>query len=98
DGRILATCSSSNAVELRDTRTGRRLRTFGKPGNWEQRAISFSPNGKILAAGSDDGSVTLWSAITGRLLRTLSAGSLAAVSVAFAPDGRMLASGHQDGP
>jgi WD40 repeat protein len=59
DGRQLAAGTENGLVELRDTATGRLLRTF----DWECgpiAALAFSPDGCTCAAGSQTAQIVVW--------------------------------------
>lgn len=90
NGRMLAvswsevvsqTTGGAGRLELRDTRTGRRLKTLTatpKIGSLYARSSStfghpmFSPDGKRLAAADDTGGISVWDTKTGSLLGRLS--------------------------
>jgi WD40 repeat protein len=104
DGKALAAGTNNqsgaltNEVRVWDVETGKPRWQLVRP-HW-QRALAFSPDGKVLAGDETDGAVTLWDAATGRELRRLEPPSREVTSLlAFSPDGRLLvAAGHQHGP
>lgn len=59
-----------NTVELRDTKTGKIVKTIGGVTPFAESA-AFSPDGKILATGDGDTGVRFWYAESGELLGTL---------------------------
>ncbi|KIO28035.1 hypothetical protein M407DRAFT_231530, partial [Tulasnella calospora MUT 4182] len=87
DGKILASGSKGETVQLWDAQTGtplldNRLKDMYTP-------IAFSPDSKVLACGSRWGTVKLWSAQTRTLIRNQLDGMDG--SGAFSPDSRVLA-------
>ena len=79
-------------VETWDTRTARRVSSFGRAGHQ-----AASPNGLWLATEADPSTVTLWSSQTGSQVFTLPPESGPIWSLAWSPDGERLAVGLTDG-
>lgn len=108
DGTIVAATTGfmSDKISLLDVGTSRVLRTFD--GCSRQKALTFSPDGKIVAAACDPlpqgsgavngkikllpGRIKLWDVSTGRELRAFEAYELGANSIAFTPDSKSLVS------
>ena len=88
NGKLLASASHDNTVQLWDVGSGAVLQTLRD--HWSTvYAVVFSPDGKVLASASDDKTVKIWDTGTGRLLRGLQCDSY---HVAFSSDSNMLAS------
>ena len=95
NGRMLASGSSDETVQLWDAGVGRHIRTLtGHAGGI--RSIMFSPNGNTLASGSADQTIRLWDVQTGRHIRTLTGHTSWVTSIAFSSNGNTLASGSRD--
>jgi len=79
------------AVDVRDARTGRSVRTFdGHDG--AITAVAFNHDGTLLATTGDDGATRVWDPRTGTDLHTLqSLGESAARGPSFSADGSLLA-------
>jgi WD40 repeat protein len=101
DSRLLMADGIGPKAWLWATRSGKKLRVFGKRGDAttdvDALSIAFSPDGRMVAEGFEDGQVQIWNPSTGSLLQTLQAHSAQVNAVAFSPDGRMLATGSADG-
>lgn len=93
DGRTVA-ASSSAAVRVWDTTTGRTRRTFA--GRLDPRAVAFGPDGRTIAAASHDGRVRVWDLATGRT-RTAHDSGGEGDALVFSPDGRTYAVRRTDG-
>jgi WD40 repeat protein len=98
DGLTFAIATAENAIELRHSDRGTRIRTLS--GHLEPiRAIAFSPDGTMLASSSEDNTIHLWNVRTGAIVRTLSPvgmtrfhrSPIADGAIAFSPDGTLLA-------
>ena len=79
-------------VETWDTRTARRVSSFGRAGNQ-----AASPDGRWLATDADPSTVTLWSSQMGSQVFSLPPESGPVWSRAWSPDGEHLAVGLADG-
>src|SRR5262249_21150566 len=89
-------------VELRDVRTGKRIRGFGEFARCAN-CLSFSADGAMLAVGDDRGDnqelnslIHIHEVASGKELRQISANSGKVVSLEFSPDGRTVAAWHSD--
>jgi WD40 repeat protein len=94
DGRQLLFGSYWGVVQIWDTASGRRIRTF-LPKEIGRRqysqAIGYSPKLDTLVASDRYGTMSVWRASTGQLVRTLkSQRTNAPDAVTFAPEGNML--------
>ena len=70
DGKVLASASDDDTVQLWDTTTGAWKQTLEGHG-YRVKAVAFSPDGKVLASASDDKTVQLWNATTRAWKETL---------------------------
>jgi eukaryotic-like serine/threonine-protein kinase len=96
DGSRFVTVGERNSVTIRDSSSGRKVRTLrGHEG--PVRALAFSPDGKTLATASVDGTVKLWNPDFEQERLTLRGHSGAVYAIAFSPDGAVLASAGSDG-
>jgi conflict system STAND superfamily ATPase/WD40 domain-containing protein len=98
DGRLLATPSDDDTVQLWDVATGQ---PHGQPLTGHDDAVfgvAFSPDGQLLATASQDSTVRLWDVATGQPHGDpLPEPTDNAVNgVAFSPDGRLLATANGD--
>ncbi len=91
---------SRDAVKLRDTRTGKVLRTLKVAAKSRQSpaltALTYSPDGAVLAVGSQLGDITLWSVQTGTFIKSLNNHVGSVTSIAYSPNGKLIASGSED--
>jgi WD40 repeat protein len=72
DGNLLACPAEDGTLRLTDVKTGKDVRTLGKPEQTRYLAsLAFAPDGKRLATRGYDRSVRLWDVETGRELRQL---------------------------
>ena len=95
NGRLLASGSSDNTINLWDVASGHSVRQFiGHKG--QVFGVAFSPNGAMLASASGDRTVKLWDVAGGRDPVTFAGHTDKVYSVAYSPDGRTLASGSRD--
>ena len=67
DGKYFVTGSGGGNVILRETASGRQVRSFPNAS-----AVAFSGNGKFLATGYTDKDIDLWDVVSGEKLRTFS--------------------------
>lgn len=98
DGRTVAVVpkAAPRTVELRDTATGRVLRTLRGPAG-VVHALSFTPDGRWLAASANDFSVRVWRVADGHTRWVLAdRGESPVKALAFSPDGHTLATGSWD--
>lgn len=95
NGRILASGSWNNNIELWDASSGKLLSTLEGHSDVVS-TLAFSPDGSILASGSGDNTLRLWDAASGKPLQTLLSPSLSisVQAVAFSPDGKRLVGGY----
>ena len=96
DGRLLASESEDDTIELWDVLTGKSIANF--PARGFVWAVAFSPDGRLLALGSEDGMIELWDVSSGKHVAMISAhdpgeygGGISRLS--FSLDGKLLASG-----
>lgn len=94
DGKSFAS-SADKAVELYDSSTGMKLRTFDSRAAGFY-AVAFSANGRWLASGSKDKTVRLWDTTIGREMPALVGHTGYVTSISFSKDGRWLASASLD--
>jgi WD40 repeat protein len=95
DGKVLASGSYDETVQLWDATTGAWKQTLEGHSDCV-KAVAFSPDGKVLASASDDNTVRLWDATTGAWKHTLEGHMDSVNAVAFSPDGKVLASASGD--
>jgi len=96
DGRYIATAGVGNALELRSSEDGTRLRTFKGHNNFVN-SLAFSPDGNYLATASEDSTIKIWNVEDASCVSTLKGHTDAVAAVAYFPDGKSLASGSTDG-
>jgi WD40 repeat protein/DNA-binding SARP family transcriptional activator len=96
DGRVLAANAIQSGAEVREARTGRRIKLLRLPD--EARTVAFSPDGKLLATGDYSGETRLWSTSDYEPVGRRMEGHTARVqALEFSPDGRTLVTGGSDG-
>ncbi|KAN0075950.1 hypothetical protein V8E54_007220 [Elaphomyces granulatus] len=88
DGKVLASASGDNTVQLWDITTGAWKQTLEGHSNLV-RAVALSPDGKVLASASSDKTVRLWDTTTGAWEQTLNV-DVSIKSLLFSEDGRYL--------
>jgi WD40 repeat protein len=91
DGLSLASVDSGHReVHVWDAATSKEI--FKLDGPRLQRAVAFSPNGKVLAAGDEQGTVRWWEVATRKLVHEIDLKSGAEnLTLAFSPDNKTLA-------
>jgi WD40 repeat protein len=85
----------NGAVTLRDSATGKELRTF-KEASTPAIGMAFSPVDELLASANKDGTVTLWRTTNREKVRSFPAHTEPITDLAFSPDGRYLATASND--
>jgi WD40 repeat protein len=92
DGRMLASTSEDQTVQVWDVATGRRKHTLaGHTG--AGLCVAFSRDGKRLASGAEDGSLRLWDVSAEKELRVLKGHIGPVRCVTFTPDGKVISGG-----
>ncbi|HEY7156598.1 MAG TPA: hypothetical protein VH575_21700 [Gemmataceae bacterium] len=92
-GHFMITEVESEAVYIRDAKTGEVLRRFLAPDFIT--ALALSPNGKLLAAGADDRTLPIWDLDTSKEVMRLSGDRGQRQAIAFSPDSMFLAVGGE---
>lgn len=96
DAKMLATAGRDGSIRLRSWPACKELRRLEMEENYERKALSFSPDGKLLALGQG-GAIRLWDPATGEQLRRFQGHGYKDIhALAFAPDGSLLASAGAD--
>lgn len=85
DGKLLATASDGQTVDIWEIQTGNRIRTF-ELGSGQVQSLAFHPDGKILAAGGQ-GITRLWEVQTGQEITSLPGRPGAVTNISFHPMG-----------
>lgn len=94
DGKIAAMLNDKPELELWNTETGKKVRTFpGSAVNADD--LDFSPDGSLMAVAMGP-KVLLWKTATGSLLRSLEGHESNVTTVRFSPDGTSLLSCSKD--
>jgi WD40 repeat protein len=91
DGRH-ALSGGFKTLELWDTSTGKRLRTFDGHAGWVT-SVCISSDGRYALSGGEDKTIWLWDVPTGQCLRTFEGHSLPVTAVCMSADGRYVLSG-----
>lgn len=105
DGMTFAIGLYDGSIEIYDTATWTRLRSFSDPvfasdlviqAEGDQIHLAFSPKGTFLVSGSRRNIFAVWNYHTGQLCCTLDGHAGGIDSVAVSPDGRQIASTGRD--
>ncbi|MGE4003053.1 MAG: protein kinase [Planctomycetaceae bacterium] len=95
DGDWLATTGAQGTVQVFDTATWKRNRSFSTSTE-SVNGLAWSPDGRLLAAACADGSLRAWEFSTGDPLISITAHTGEANDVVFSPDGQALYSCGDD--
>ncbi|KAF9282629.1 hypothetical protein BGZ88_010931 [Linnemannia elongata] len=104
DGRAFAVGLHDGSIEIYETATWTRIRSFSDPVfadiDVRERGdliyLAFSPKGEFLVSGSHRNILAVWNYHTGQLCRTLDGHPGGITSVAVSTDGRQIASTGRD--
>jgi WD40 repeat protein len=91
DGRHLAYVSEAKRLEIWDVVARRRVRSLGRPAEFDAGELAVSRDGRWLAANPRPAAVTLWDARDGRRLFELPVATGPIWNLAWAPRGERLA-------
>ena len=94
DGRLIASSSYDETVQIWDAHSGQALHLFEGHGGYI-RALCFCPQGLRIASASDDGTVQIWDVSTGKVQQVFR-NTARYTAVAFRATGRYLLSGSSD--
>ncbi|MCU1267896.1 MAG: hypothetical protein JWM21_4214 [Acidobacteria bacterium] len=94
DGKILASGSMDNTINLWEVESGKELRML-RGHSTEIRELSFSEDGKFLASRSLADTVKIWNTASGKELTTFEERGV--WSITLSPDGKTVALGNTDG-
>ncbi|MBW4670281.1 MAG: serine/threonine protein kinase [Cyanomargarita calcarea GSE-NOS-MK-12-04C] len=95
DGKILATGSDDNTINLWDANNGQLIHTL-LGHSWSVVALTFSTNGETLISGSCDRTIKLWSVSTAEEIATFPGHVNSVSAVAVSPVAQLIASGSRD--
>lgn len=95
NGRIIASGSNDETINIWDAKTGKLLRTL-EGHTRGVNSVKIARDGNTIVSGADDGTIRVWNGNTGELLRTLEGHEGRVNSVAIASDGRTIVSGSDD--
>jgi WD40 repeat protein/class 3 adenylate cyclase len=85
----------SGVVDVRDARTGERVRSF-KGHEVDINSVAFSADGSKLATTGDDGALRVWNPRSGRKMGDFRGRSTLVLGASFSPDGSMVAGAWLD--
>lgn len=91
DGSAVLVSGLNDTAVLWDTRSGRKIQTFGQINKFKLAAGAVSPDGSQVAFGETDGTVSLYVAASGMLRRRLGKKASPANHIAFSGKGDVLA-------
>jgi WD40 repeat protein/serine/threonine protein kinase len=95
DGSIVAMGREDGAIVLRDSATGRFLKSL--VGHEDQVAcLVFLPDSRTLVSGGYDNAIRFWNVETGEATRSLTGHSSWVMALALSPNANQLASGSYD--
>ncbi len=94
DGTRLAVGGATDAIVIRDARTGQALAQI--PAGGGVMSLAWSPDGRRLVSGHDSGEVKVWDGATGAAGMRLPVHTDEVRALSFSRDGRYLATGSWD--
>ena len=96
DGKLLASASSDETVQVWNINKRSKLATF-KGHKVAVSAVAFSPDAKTVASGDIKKKIKLWDVSSRRERATLTGHTSRVCALVFSPDGDTLVSGSDDG-
>jgi serine/threonine protein kinase len=93
DGRLIASASDDETIQLWESHNGKSLATYL---SGIVRALAWARDSRYLAIGSKDKTVQIWDTRAGKLFVAYTPHKLWVRAVAWSPDGRYLASSSDD--
>jgi WD40 repeat protein len=102
NGKLIASVSWNNLIQVWDVATGTVLHSMSVPDTEAAGeplhfiSAAFSPTGRWIASASDDCTVRLWDVITGSQHHAMRGHTNLVTCVAFSPDGTIIFSGSKD--
>lgn len=97
DGGRIAIAGSDRLVRVIDVKSGQEVAKLSPSADAaSNRAVRFSPDGKLLATAGDDHHIVLWNTSNWKKERTLDGHDGTVAALAFSPDGKRLVSGGND--